>query len=94
MTRKEIIFLIVNIPLCFVLLYLFSFFLPIVSNEKMYVYSEGGGIFVIFCVLNLIFASAILKAIGSLKSVPVLIVFSEIVIFYILFWYWYSNKTF
>jgi hypothetical protein len=94
MTRKEIIFLVANIPLCFILLYLFSLLLPIVSNGKMYVYFVGGYIFVVFCILNLAIDLVILKVIKGLKSIPVLVGFFEVVVFYILFWYWYSNTPF
>src|SRR5438045_9609709 len=86
MTRKEIIFLLSNIPLSFIFVYFFAFLFP--------TYSNGGGIFFVYCILSLIIDAIILKLIKALTGATVLVSFFEVIVINILVWYWFSNTTY
>lgn len=94
MSRKEIIFLIVNVPLSILLFYLFTFLLNKASEGKIYFYLRNGYTVIVFFLLNAVCDLIILKLLKSLNAIIILLSVFEVLMLYILFWHWFSNSTF
>lgn len=92
MSKKEIIYILINIPLCFIFFYLFSFSLAWLNKWEMY--GLESKYLIIFFIISVALNAFILKALKILTSASLLLSLFEILIFYCLTWHYIQNNTF
>ena len=97
MRRKEILFLVVNIPatltFLFLVLYLFSYLLSVTGTTIFDPLLHFNDIFLGCALLNIVLALMILKKMKVLSSVMVLLAVFEVFVLYVFIWYWFQIAT-
>ncbi len=94
MSRKEIVFLILNIPACFALLFLFTLILSIIKKGEAYGMVGVGIILLSFAILTALIDLLVLKLLKALTAATVLLTIFEVFIFYAFMWYLATNTVF
>lgn len=94
MRKKELVFLIGNIPACFGLLFLFGFLLSVSPDNGAWIWGGFVGVIVLFFVSTLLVNVLVLRALKVCNAAMVFLSVLQVLMFYVYIWHWLETTSF